>query len=227
MNKSELVTIAKDYLANTPYGIMDFQGREIIVLPTVEPPDLNTSELADVLKVLVNKFLENHEEYRVFEMGVGSGAAILSVAKMPGVVASATDISPMAVLNAKANALWWGVECNIYEGDLFENVPQGKFDLIFWNIPFFPEDPGNMEDVRFKIGFDPGYNNFQRFLANVNSRLVEGGQVLLGVDHDMCDLDKIYHLIDMANFNAEVFKEHQITWGGLDLKLAFLLLSRK
>lgn len=158
---------------------------------------------------------------------MGAGAAIVSVAKMPGVIASASDISPMAVFNAKANALWWGVQCDIYQGDLFENVPQGKFDLIFWNIPFFPEDPGNIEDVRFKIAFDPGYNNLKRFLVDVNSRLVEGGQVLLAVDYDMCDLDKIYHLIDTANFNTEIFNEHQITWGGLNLKLAFLLLSRK
>ena len=63
--------------------------------------------------------------------------------------------------------------------------------------------------------------------VDVNSRLAENGKILLAVDYDMCDLDKIYHLIDIANFNAEVCKESQIHWGGLDLKLAFLLLSRK
>lgn len=227
MNKSELVAIAKDYLTNTPYGIMDFRGREVIVLPTVFPPDLNTTYFCEAVEKVTSKFIEKNKQCRVFEMGMGAGAAIVSVAKMPGAIASASDISPMAVLNAKANALWWQVQCNIYQGDLFENVPQGEFDFICWNMPWFSVDPGGIEDVRFKIGFDPGYNNFQRFLVDVNSRLVEGGNVLLGVDHDMCDLDKIYHLIDTANFDSEVFQQHEITWGGLDLKLAFLLLSRK
>ncbi len=58
MNKSELVAIAKDYLANTPYGIMDFLGKEIIVLPTVFPPDLNTTYLCKVVEEITSKFIQ-------------------------------------------------------------------------------------------------------------------------------------------------------------------------
>lgn len=227
MNNSELVAIAKDYLANTPYGIMDFQGREIIVLPSVFPPDLNTTYFCEAVEQNTKKLIEKKKQCRVFEMGMGTGAALISVAKISGVVASASDISPMAVLNAKANALWWDVQCDIYQSDLFENVPQGEFDFIFWNMPWFSVDPGGIEDVRFKMGFDPGYNNFKRFLLDVNSRLAEDGEILLAVEHDMSDLEKIYHLIDTANFNAEVCKESQINWRGMELKLGFLLLNRK
>lgn len=227
MNKLELAVIAREYINKIPYGIFDFQGQELVVLPSVFPPEINTVQLAEQVQILVSKFRETNNQCRVFEMGIGTGAAILTVAKMQGVLASGSDIAPMAVLNGKANALFWGVQCDIYQGNLFENVPDGQFDIIFWNIPFFQEDPGGVEDVRFRIGFDPGYKFLKQFLVDVNHRLVTGGQILLAVDHHMCDLETIYFLIDQAGFTAEVFNQSQITWGEMEVYLAFLLLNRK
>ena len=227
MNKLELAVIAREYIKKTPYGILEFRGEEIIVLPTVFPPEMNTSQMAAQVEILVSKFLEKNHQCRVFEMGMGTGAAILTVANMPGVVASASDISPMAVLNTKANALWQNVQCDIYQGNLFENVPEGQFDLIFWNIPFFQEDPGEIEDIRFRVGFDPAYTSLKQFLVDVNQRLVKEGQILLAVDHDMCDLNTIFHLINQAGFNAEMCHESKIMWEQMEVHLAFLLLNRK
>ncbi|MEH1852081.1 MAG: methyltransferase [Nostoc sp.] len=225
MNKLELVAIAKDYINNSPYGTMDFLNQPLIVLPTVFPPDLNTPLLAEVVETLVNKVLEKNEQCHVLEMGTGSGAAILKIAQIPGVIATASDIAPMAVLNAKANALWWGVECDIYQGNLFENVPLKKFDIIFWNVPFSSHDPGNIEDVKLRIAFDPDYGCLKQFLIDVNKRLAEGGQILLAVDYDMADFDTICNLVEQAGFHSTVFKESQIMWNGIKWNLAFLLVN--
>ncbi len=227
MNKSQLIEIAKNYVSNTPYGTMDFCGQEVVVLPTVFPPDLNTPILAEVIEKLARNFLQINNRCRIFEMGTGTGAAILNAAKIPGVIASASDIAPMAVLNAKANALWWNVQCDIYQGNLFENVPQEKFDIIFWNIPFIKDDPGGIEDIRFRIAFDPAYKHFQQFLVDVDSRLENNGQILLAVDYGMCDVPEIYDLTDKAGFNTKVYQESQISWKQIEFHLAFLLLSRK
>jgi release factor glutamine methyltransferase len=228
MNRSEIAIMAREYLKNSPHGIMDFNDGKIIVLPTVLPPDINTSELAQVSEVLVRKFVEHNHQCRVFEMGTGTGGPVLSVAKIPGVVASAADIVPMAVLNAQANAIWWEVSCDIYQSDLFENVPHGQFDLIIWNIPWLSEDPGEIEDIHFKGGFDPGYKSLWKFLNQCNDqRLAPGGQILLAVDRFFCNRDAVHNFIDKAGFDMEVFRETTNMWAGMELQLDFLLLSRK
>jgi release factor glutamine methyltransferase len=226
MNKAEYVAIARDYINNMPYGVMDFRGEEIIVLPTVFPPDLDTPNFCEVIETFVRKYLEKNEKCRFFEMGTGPGATLVTIAKIPGVIATASDIAPMAVLNAKANALWRGVKCDIYQGNLFENVPAGKFDFISWNLPFLPYDPGNIEDVKFRIAFDPDYQCLKQFLVDVDYRLAEGGQILLCTDYDMCDFDTIIELIDKAGFRSEVVKEPKVLWRGMQFNLAFLLVNR-
>ncbi|BAZ42034.1 release factor glutamine methyltransferase [Calothrix sp. NIES-4101] len=219
-----LPIIAREYLKETPYGQMEFGDRDIIVLPTVFPPDINTLELAKVTSRLVRKFLETNHQCRVFEMGVGSGGAILSVAQIPGIIASGSDISPMAVLNAQVNALWWGAKCDIYHSNLFDNVPKNEFDIIFWNIPWLCENPGEIEDIRFKAGFDPGYQDLQTFLSDVNQWLAPGGSILLAIEENFCNLDAIDKLIDQANFQLEIFDTTQVVWQGMDLQLIFIQL---
>ncbi|OKH56374.1 hypothetical protein NIES2101_00930 [Calothrix sp. HK-06] len=222
-----LPIIAREYLKETPCGIMEFGNKKIITLPTVFPPDINTLELAKVTSKLVRQFLETNHQCRVFEMGIGTGGAILSVAQLPGVVASGADISPMAVLNAQANALWWETKCDIYHSDLFDNVPSSEFDIIVWNIPWLSENPGDIEDIRFKAGFDPDYQSLQKFLSEVNSRLAIGGSILLAVENNFCSLNTIYNLIDKTDFQREIFEEIPVVWQEMNLDLIFIRLTHK
>lgn len=223
----DLPIIAREYLKETPCGIMEFGNKKIITLPTVFPPDINTLELAKVTSKLVRQFLEINHQCRVFEMGVGTGGAILSVAQVPGVIASGADISPMAVLNAQANALWWGAKCEIYHSDLFDNVPSNKFDIIVWNIPWLSENPGDIEDIRFQAGFDPNYQSLQKFLSDVNQRVASGGSILLAVEKNFCNLNAIYNLIDQAGFQREIFEEIAVVWQEMNLGLMFIQLTYK
>ncbi|GAX43179.1 release factor glutamine methyltransferase [Tolypothrix sp. NIES-4075] len=228
MNNSEELQKLKYFINNeSPYGVLEFRDQRLIVLPTVFPPIFNTNLLSVVVEELVSKFIEKQNLCRVFEMGPGCGAAILTVAKIKGVIASASDIAPMAVLNTKANALWWGVECDAYQGNLFENVPEEQFDIIFWNIPFVKENPGDIEDVKFRSAFDPNYQYLTKFLEQVNNRLTEHGQIVLAVDYILCDLDTVYILIDKAGFSSEVYKEGKIIWQQEEITYAYLLLTRK
>jgi release factor glutamine methyltransferase len=222
-----LPIIAKEYLKETPCGIMEFGDKKIITLPTVFPPDINTLELAKVTSKLVKQFLETNYECRVFEMGCGTGGAILSLAQLPGVIASGADISPMAVLNSQANALWWGTKCDIYHSDLFDDVPPNKFDIIVWNIPWLSENPGDIEDIKFKAGFDPNYQALQKFLLEVKSRLADRGSILLAVEKNFCNLNLIYDLIDNTSFYREVYEEIPVIWQEMNLDLMFIKLISK
>lgn len=223
----ELITKFKNFHSQTPYGEFNFRDQKIIVLPTVFPPIYNTTLLSEIVEELAIKFIEKKNSCQVFEMGLGSGAAILTVAKMDGAVASASDIAPMATLNTKVNALWWGVKCDVYGGNLFENVPQGKFDIIFWSIPVSKENPEGTEDIRFRSIFDPDYKHLTQFLDDVNNRLLENGQILLALDYDFCDLNQVYILIDKADFKAEVYRESKMAIEEEIASFAYLLLTRK
>lgn len=223
-----LAATARDYMKQSSFGTMKFRGKDIAVLPTVFMPDSNTPLLSVLVEELVEEVLQSKDNCKVYEMGAGSGAAIIAVAQNPKVQAFASDIAPMSALNIKANALWWGVHCEVYEGSLYESTPEGQFDVIFWNIPFFKENPGGIEDVIFRAGFDPDYHYLQSFLKETyKTRLAEGGKVLLAVDEDMCDRPSIHALIEEAGFAWKVHEERQINWGEMPVRFAYLLLERK
>ncbi len=227
MDKLTLASQARDYMSQGHFGSMNFRGKDIVVLPTVFMPDSNTPLLSEVVESLAQEVLENKKHCSVYEMGAGSGAAIVYLAQNPHIKAYASDIAPMAVLNIKANALWWEVDCEVYEGSLYENTPEGQFDIIFWNIPFFKENPGGVEDVKFRAGFDLEYNYLKRFLQETHkTRLAQNGKVLLAVDEDMCDRPSIHALIEEVGFKWKVQAQKQIKWGEMPVNFAFLLLEK-
>lgn len=228
MNKLEIMTKIKDSLDQGTYGTFDFRGNELILLPKVCPAIHNTGVLSEIVDELVSSFLETKNLCRVFEMGSGSGAAILTAAKIEGVVASASDIAPMATLNTKVNALWWGVECNVYQGNLFENVPKQEFDIIFWNIPSIRENLEGIEEIHFRSVFDPNYKYLTQFLGDANNYLAENGQILLaGIEYSLSDVKQIYTLIDEAGFKSEVYREFKMSSEDIEGLFANLLLTRK
>jgi release factor glutamine methyltransferase len=227
MDKLTLAAQARDYMKESSFASINFRGKDIAVLPTVFTPDSNTPLLGELIEGLVAEVLKEKSSCKVYEMGAGTGAAIISVAQNTKAEAFASDIAPMSVLNIKANALWWGVECKVYEGSLYDNVPTGQFDIIFWNIPFFKENPGGIEDVKFRAGFDPEYKYLKQFLHETYSdRLAENGKVLLAVDEDMCDRPAIHALIEEAGFSWKVHEQRQINWGEMPVRFAYLLLEK-
>lgn len=216
----------KEYLDEDRCGIYEFRGRKLIVLPTVFDPTHNTPRLAEIVEDRVRQVLESGERCRVFEMGTGSGAAILSAAQVPGAVASACDISPMSVANAQVNALWWGIDCEVYQSDLFESVPVGRFDVIFWSMPWISGDPGELSDVRYRAAFDPGYASVTRFLEACHSRLSSIGRVILSVDRDVCDYPLILSMIEAAGFRWSIADEAPASFEGMDLTYVYLELEQ-
>ncbi|GAB4395857.1 MAG: hypothetical protein OHK0053_07110 [Microscillaceae bacterium] len=227
MNKLELASAARDYMQQESFGTFNFRGQDIVVLPTVFMPDSNTPLLSELVEKLVAEHLQKNMTCRVYEMGAGSGAAIVAVARHPQVEAFASDIAPMAALNIRANALWWKVNVQVFEGSLYDQTPEGQFDLIFWNIPFFREDPGGIEEIKFRAGFDPEYRYLRTFLAATQAeRLAPGGKVLLAVDEDMCDRPLIHQLIEENGFQWQVYESRLIHWGQMPVQFAYLLLER-
>jgi len=228
MTALEIAKEAKKIIQENPYGIMDFLEQEIIILPTVFPADCTTPFLAIEMSKIAKRIVESKGTCKALEMGTGSGAAILTVAKEDGVEAHASDINPMSALGVQANALFWGVECQVYQGSLFESIPKQEFDLIFWNIPFIPTDPGGVEAVEFRSGFDPGYKYQKQFLSEVRDYLSEEGELYLGTDFIMCDTERLYALFEEMGFEKQAYKKNLENWRGVEFEYQiFKLVDKK
>lgn len=201
------------------WGKGQFGGRELVVLPTVFPGEHFTPFLADRMVEVARETVGRIGHCHTLEMGAGTGAAILTVAGVPGVSAVAIDVNPMAALNVSANALHWGVECRSLAGDVFAPLePEERFDLVFWHIPFMDLDPGEIHDPRYTAGFDPGYAALKRFLDAISSRLAPGGQAFLGLDRTLCDFSSVEKLARARGHSFDVRAESETRRGNLDIR---------
>jgi len=124
---------------------------------------------------------------RVADVGTGCGAIAVALAVVaPRAEIWATDVSPAAVLVARANAHRFGVQDRVHalRGDLLAPVP-GELDLILANLPYLPEaDRGRYGDLRAEpedavFAAGDGLGHYRRLLAEAEPRLSPGGAIAI------------------------------------------------
>ncbi len=107
--------------------------KEFVVYPNVFSPKY-FNDTAYFAKALPFK-----KGTKMLEIGTGTGAiAILGLLNGIREVV-ATDVCLTAINNAKENARVYNVQekMRIIKSDMFEGVKNEKFDMIFFNAPFF------------------------------------------------------------------------------------------
>jgi methylase of polypeptide subunit release factors len=110
----------------------------------------------------------------VLEIGVGSGAVLLSMARMYGSGRYVgVDISPLAIETARANAARNGIDADIRASDLFAAVQGERFDVILFNAPLYDREPRYA--IEENMLCDPGGKILERFVRDVSSYLKPGG----------------------------------------------------
>lgn len=168
-------------------GRREFYSRDFAVNGDVLIPRPET-------EILVEKAVElAPESGEVFEIGVGSGAVIISILlERPDLRGCGTDISEAAIAVARENARGHGVEdrLRLETGDLFEGV-SGKFPVIVANPPYVPFDDASLlqEDV---LRYEPGQALFagndgldiiRRIVAQASGHLEPGGRLIMEIGH--------------------------------------------
>jgi release factor glutamine methyltransferase len=110
----------------------------------------------------------------VLEIGVGSGAVLLSMMRMygPGRYVG-VDISPLAVETARANAARNHLDAEILQSDLFAAVAGQRFDAILFNAPLYDREPRT--EIERNMLCDPGGRILDRFVREVTGYLKPGG----------------------------------------------------
>ena len=110
----------------------------------------------------------------MIELGTGCGLIACALAKAGANNLVATDVYEPAVLAAQSNLAMNGIHhVSTHQSDLFSAFESGvKFDVVMFNLPFSMVKATEGEPVCLS---DPGGAVFNRFLAELKSRLTATG----------------------------------------------------
>jgi len=172
------------------FGYKDFYGRRFIISDQVLSPRPETEGVVDESL----KCIKNIERPTILELGVGSGAIIVTLlAERPSSQGTGVDISEAAVEIARQNGSGFDVmdRLEILHSDWFENVT-GQFDLIVSNPPYITHAAMGKLSQEVK-GFDPdialrggpdGLDPYRHILKRVKHYLKPEGSIVFEIGYD-------------------------------------------
>lgn len=114
------------------------------------------SPLAELIEDGFAPWLEMDSVNRILDLCTGGGAIALACAHyFAGARVDATDLSDDALALAAANASQLGLadRLRLFSGDLFEPLPNERYDLIVSNPPYVPE--GQVRGLPAEYGHEP------------------------------------------------------------------------
>src|SRR5436309_6881729 len=172
-------------------GHQEFWGMDFIVNPAVLIPRSETEHVIETVLQLVNGGRASSPGMRIVDVGTGSGCIALALAKeLPEAEIHATDISPLALEVARANAARLQLQDRIqfHETDLLKDTA-GDFDLVISNPPYVGES--EEDQVQFEVRkFEPrtavfagnkGTEVIERLIPQARSVLRPGGWLVLEI----------------------------------------------
>jgi release factor glutamine methyltransferase len=169
-------------------GHREFYSLEFAVNPAVLIPRPETETL--VMEAL--RWLKPMEAPRVLDVGTGSGAIAVAVARQHKTArVTAVDVSPTALAVAAGNAQRHAVADRVtfLEGDLFGPVAGQTFDLVVSNPPYiarseFPALDAGVREFEPRAALDggpEGLDFYRRIAADVANYLGPGGAVMVEI----------------------------------------------
>lgn len=171
-------------------GWRDFYGRRFEI-DNVLSPRGDT----EVLLLSALRALEKRPQPSVLELGVGSGALVISIlCEIISATAVGTDISAPALQTARANASRHGITERIEfrASDWFANVPHKQFDAILSNPPYIdavamdalPREVGGFDPVLALSGGEDGLAPYRKIIPAAPDFLKPGGVIALEIGFD-------------------------------------------
>lgn len=206
-------------------GRADFCGLTFHVNPSVLIPRVETEGLVELtLRAVSEKLISDTPTVRILEVGTGSGAIIISLAKHLAlspkpVELHAVDISQAALAVAQKNAqvLVPTQTVTFYQSNLLESV-QGQYDIVIANLPYIPTQrlpqlDASVKDHEPLLALDGGNDGFEliaRLLETVPQHLTESGTVLLELDiiHNQSFFEPFLADFTLAFFH-DCFEKHR------------------
>lgn len=170
-------------------GKKEFYSLEFQVSPAVLIPRPDT----EILVIECLRLAKGLTEPRILDVGTGSGAIAVAVAKnLPKAKVWAVDISKDALELAQGNAKKHGVanRIQLLHSDLLAALPaDASFDLILSNPPYIPTDalpmlPPGVRDFEPRLALDGGpggYRVISKLIDQARAHLAPGGHMLIEI----------------------------------------------
>ena len=161
------------------------------------------SFIADALDEGLEPWIEDFAALtRVADICTGGGSlAILLALKCPQAEVDAVDLSPDALAVATKNVADYGLEdqVHLHQGDLFDGLPPGAYDLIVSNPPYvdaramaaLPEEYLKEPQLALASGAD-GLYHVRRLLADAPKFLKVEGLLVVEVGHQRDALEAAF-----------------------------------
>ncbi|GJL80337.1 MAG: hypothetical protein NPINA01_33260 [Nitrospinaceae bacterium] len=143
-----------------------------------------------LLKLELKKILSQLKDSKILEIGVGN-YAILSgwLSRHVNQHIDATDVDPGCVESARKYIDANSFNVNAIQSDLFSSVQGKKYDLIFWNLPYY-RDPVFLDGL-FEQAPDMMADR-ARLIIGYNTTPLPRKKVLEFLErHDGLELDKV------------------------------------
>jgi release factor glutamine methyltransferase len=173
-------------------GEREFYGLNFSVTPQVLIPRPDTETLVEAALAQIPR----HQPCRVLELGTGSGAIAIAIAKhRPLANVTGIDRSPAALEVARENARKLGAgNAEFRLSHWFSALAQEKFDVIVSNPPYIAADDPHLSqgDLRFEpasalaAGAD-GLDDIRLIVSAAPAHLVPGGWLLLEHGYDQAE----------------------------------------
>ena len=198
-------------VGNREFMGLDFYVKEGVLIPR---PD------TEILVEEVIELAKNKGEINILDIGTGSGAITVSLAKyLPNAKITSVDIEdiPLEVgrINAKSNEVEDRIE--FVKSNLFENIDKDmKFDIIVSNPPYIKREVIETLDKQVKDyepytaleGGEDGLDFYREITKQSKSYLKEKGILAYEVGHDQSeDVSKL--MIDGGYTNIYTKKDLQ------------------
>lgn len=171
------------------------------VHPDVFPPHLtlSTKILLDFIKPL------NLKDKTFLELGCGSGIISLLASKKGAAVFS-SDINQTALNYLDTNAAKNNLLVTTIFSDLFESIPNSKFDYIIINPPYYPKKPKNIKENAWFCG--EHFEYFEKLFYQLQN--VECNNIFMILSED-CAIENIKSISNKNNFrlsNIQIIKNN-------------------
>lgn len=190
-------------------GEREFFGLNFKVTPATLIPRPETELVVELALAKVPQ----HCNFRVLDLGTGTGAIALSIAnERPDLEVVAVDGSAEALAVASENAHRLGVRnVRFIQSDWFAALGAEHFDLIVSNPPYVAADDEHLSqgDVRFEpksalISGADGLDDIRRIIRDAVQHLASGGWLLL--EHGYDQADRVRNLLGESGF-GNIFSE--------------------